>query len=80
MVLAKKLATGTCVRTVNFDEEECGGIADNKGQAVGVKDSRTGGYRDVMIIESRKCAEGTVNRIELKKSVLEDLGFTVIIC
>lgn len=70
--IAKRLSTGTLIKAWNFDESNC------QGQTVAVKNSN-GDYQPVIHIESRNCAQGTVDRVEIKKSVLEELGFTVIV-
>ncbi len=72
MVLNKKLKTGTCVKTWNYDEPNFA------GQAISVKNSN-GDYNPVVYIESANCIEGTVDRVCVKKSLLESMGITVII-
>ena len=70
--ILKKLMTGTLLKTWNFDESNC------NGQTIAVKNSN-GDYQPVIHVEARNCAEGTVDRVEIKKDKLEALGFTVII-
>ena len=72
MGITKKLATGTMIKAYSFDESNA------QGQAIAVKNSN-GDYQPVIFIESRTCAQGTIDRIEIKKRDLEELGFTVII-
>lgn len=70
--ILKKLRTGTMLRTFNFDESNA------NGQMVTIRNNN-GDYQNVVCIESVNCAQGTIDRIQIKKSVLESLGFTVII-
>ncbi len=70
-MLNKKLKTGTCLRAWNYEE------ANFAGQAIGVKNSN-GDYKSVVNIESANCLEGTVNRIVIKKTELEKMGFVIV--
>ena len=72
MALNKKLKTGTCIRAWNYEE------SNYVGQAIGVKNSN-GDYNPMVYIESVNCLEGTVDRVIIKKSELENMGFAVFI-
>ena len=71
MVLQKKLASGANIRTWNYNEE------NYVGQAMGIKNDN-GTYESVINVESAVCSEGTVNRVVIKKSLLEKMGWTII--
>ena len=71
MALGKKLKTGTCLQTWNYDD----GVTS--GQTIGIK-NENGDYTPVAHIESVRCAEGLVNRLVLKKSFLKEKGFVII--
>lgn len=71
MALSKKLETGTCLRTWNYDD----GVTS--GQTIGIK-NEYGDYKPIAHIESVRCAEGLVNRVVIKKSFLKEKGFVII--
>ncbi|ADL36160.1 hypothetical protein bpr_II223 (plasmid) [Butyrivibrio proteoclasticus B316] len=71
MALSKKLATGTCIRAWNYDLGNC------IGQAIAVKNNNAD-YPAMVSVESVKCAQGTINRVVIKKSELEKMGFIVV--
>ena len=72
MALSKKLATGTVIRSWIYDDEA------TTGQTVAIKNGSTGDYDPAIHIESVKCAQGDKNRIVIKRSVLEKLGFLIV--
>lgn len=71
MALQKKLATGTKLRTYNYDDPTY------VGQTVSVENDN-GDYTSIIHIESAVCNEGVVDRVVIKKSVLKELGFVII--
>ena len=68
----KKLSTGKILTAWNYD------VGDREGQAIGVRNGKTGGANILLLIESVCCAEGKKNRIIIKKSVAEKHGFLII--
>ena len=71
MALNKKLLTGTCIRSWNYDTPNC------VGQALGIK-NENGDYVNVINSESVICSEGTVNRVVINKSLLEKKGWVIV--
>lgn len=71
MALAKTLDTGSKIRTWNYDD------SNTKGQTVSIKNSN-GDYEPIIHIESVKCSEGIVDRVVIKKSVLEKAGWLIV--
>ncbi len=71
MQLGKKLNTGATLRAWNFEESNA------QGQTMAIKNNN-GDYEPFLHAEAINCAQGTVNRIVFKKSVLENLGWLII--
>lgn len=65
--MKKRFLTGAAVSAWTYEKETYEGVS------VGIENRSTGGYDVFVNIECVKCAEGAVNRIVIKKSVLEKL-------
>ncbi len=72
MSLQKRLRTGAVIKTWNYDE------VTTTGQTVAVKNGSTGDYEALVHVEGVKCAEGIVNRLVIKKTTAEKLGWIVV--
>lgn len=72
MTLKKKLDTGTVIAAYNHEE------GNTVGQTISAKNGSTGCYEPLVHIESVKCAEGTMNRLVIKRSTAEKLGWLII--
>ena len=70
--LRKKLATGTVVGAWNYEDGNC------IGQGISVKNNESGIYYGLVYVESVNCAEGLVNRIAIRKSLADQLGFVIV--
>lgn len=71
MVNTKTLKTGTKIRVWDYENE------NHSGHAIGIKDVN-GDFPVVINAESVNCAQGTVNRVVIKKSILEKLGWVIV--
>lgn len=72
MALSKKLATGTVIKTWNYDE------ITTTGQTIAAKNGSTGDFEALIHVESAKCSEGIINRLVIRKTAAEKLGWTVV--
>lgn len=70
-MINKKLETGTCLRAWNYE------TGATVGQTIGIKNSN-GDYEAVIHVESVRCDDEIKDRIVIKKSSLEKLGFIII--
>ena len=75
MAIAKKLESGTCIKTWNFEDDTF------MGQTVAIKDDEMC-YTPIVHVESVKCMEDdkpvVKNRIVIKKSILERYDFDIV--
>ena len=74
MALGKKLDTGTVLMSWNYETRD----GSSMGQEISVRDKNTGGYQVLIDIGSRKTEKGVENRLVIKKSLAEKLGWVVI--
>ena len=72
MALSKKLSTGTVIKAWNYDK------MTTVGQTIGVKNGSTGDFEALVHVESVKCSEGVVNRLVIKKTTAEKLGWIIV--
>ena len=72
MVLQKKLKTGTVIKAWNYDE------VTTTGQTVAAKNGFTGDFESLIYAESVKCSDGIINRLVIKRSVAQRLGWIVV--
>ena len=72
MVIHQKLATGTTISAWDYDGMTA------KGQTIAARNDATKEYHPLIRVESVEGADGPRNRIVIKKSEAEKLGWTIV--